>query len=142
MKSIKIDVNELRKWVKETGLTQAEISRSLGGSISIIGNAIQRGHISEPFFQLLILKYGINPERLKFKELVPKTVSAVQPGKGYATSVVVYPDKVRFAVAFDGDEIYHTYSRIKGKKEVDLIQAISYAAHMCYKQAEQKELEG
>lgn len=32
--------------------------------------------------------------------------------------------------------------RIKGKKEVDLIQAISYAAHMCYKQAEQKELEG
>lgn len=142
MKSIKIDVNELRKWVKETGLTQAEISRSLGGSISIIGNAIQRGHISEPFFQLLILKYGINPERLKFKEPAPKAVSTVQPEKGYATSVVVYPDKVRFAVAFDGDEIYHTYSRIKGKKEVDLIQAISYAAHMCYKQAEQKELEG
>lgn len=141
MKSIKIDVNELRKWVKETGLSQAEISRSLG-SISIIGNAIQRGHISEPFFQLLILKYGISPERLKFKEPAPKAVSTVQPEKGYATSVVVYPDKVRFAVAFDGDEIYHTYSRIKGKKEVDLIQAISYAAHMCYKQAEQKELEG
>lgn len=141
MKNIKIDVNELRKWVKETGLSQAEISRSLG-SISIIGNAIQRGHISEPFFQLLILKYGISPERLKFKEPAPKAVSTVQPEKGYATSVVVYPDKVRFAVAFDGDEIYHTYSRIKGKKEVDLIQAISYAAHMCYKQAEQKELEG
>lgn len=40
-----------------------------------------------------------------------------------------------------GREICKAYSKVKGTRELDLMQAISYAAHMMYKFAEQKELD-
>lgn len=42
---------------------------------------------------------------------------------------------MKYGIKIDG-----AYARINGDTETKLIQAISYAAHMCYKQAEQREL--
>lgn len=41
---------------------------------------------------------------------------------------------------FQGTEICKAASKVKGTRELDLMQAISYAAHMMYKFTEQKEL--
>lgn len=41
---------------------------------------------------------------------------------------------------FQDTEIYSAASKVKGTRELDLLQAVSYAAHMMYKFAEQKEL--
>ena len=41
---------------------------------------------------------------------------------------------------FGDQELRSVYSRIKGDTELDLMQAISYAAHMLYKLAEQEAL--
>lgn len=135
-KSVKIDPAELKAWVKETGKTQNEISISLGRAKNCLANAIYYGEMSATVFELLTLKYGVDPKRLMKK---PEPVAKPE-AIGYATSINVYPDKVRFAIAFNGVEIFHAYSKVKGNKEVDLIQAISYAAHMCYKLAEQDTL--
>lgn len=52
------------------------------------------------------------------------------------------PDRVRVGISHNGEELYSAWSRVNGDTETNLMQAISYAAHMCYKKAEQKELEG
>lgn len=41
---------------------------------------------------------------------------------------------------FGDEKICEAYSKIKGPGKLDLMQAISYAAHMMYKLAEQEEL--
>ena len=35
----------------------------------------------------------------------------------------------------------HAWSSIRGARELDLMQSISYAANMCYKQKEMKVIE-
>ena len=45
-------------------------------------------------------------------------------------------------VYFNGVAVCEGHSRIKENKELALMQAISYAAHMCYKITEQKKLGG
>lgn len=143
-KSVKIDPAELKAWAKEIGKSQSEISLSLGRSRNCLGNAVYYGEMSATVFELLTLKYGVDPKRLMKKPEPPKTQPnpvAKPDAIGYATSINVYPNKVRFAITFNGVEIFHAYSKVKGNKEVDLIQAISYAAHMCYKLAEQDTLD-
>ena len=143
-KPVKIDPVELKAWVKETGKSQREISLSLGRSMSCLANAIYYGEMNSTAFELLTLKYGVDPKRLMKKPEPPKaqpTPVAKPDAIGYATSINVYPNKVRFAITFNGVEILHAYSKVKGNKEVDLIQAISYAAHMCYKLVEQDTLD-
>lgn len=141
---VKIDPVELKAWVKETGKTQNEISISLGRARNCLANAIYYGEMNLTVFELLTLKYGVDPKRLMKKPEPPKAQPkpvTKSDAIGYATSINVYPDKIRFAIAFNGVEIFHAYSKVKGNKEVDLIQAISYAAHMCYKLAEQNILD-
>lgn len=141
-KSVKIDPVELKAWAKEIGKSQNEISLSLGRSRNCLGNAIYYGEMNSTVFELLTLKYGVDPKRLMKKPEPPKAhpIPSKLDAVGYATSINVYSDKVRFAITFNGVEIFHAYSKVKGNKEVDLIQAISYAAHMCYKLAEQDTL--
>lgn len=143
-KFVKIDPVELKAWAKEIGKSQNEISLSLGRSKNYLANAIYYGKMSATVFELLTLKYDVDPKRLMKKPEPPKAQPkpvAKSDAIGYATSVNVYPNKVRFAITFNGVEIFHAYSKVKGNKEVDLIQAISYAAHMCYKLAEQGTLD-
>lgn len=66
----------------------------------------------------------------------------VQGATGYHLTLSVHPDKLRFGVSFGEEEIVYAWSQIRGDKELDLIKSISYAAHMCYKFAEQKTLNG
>lgn len=45
------------------------------------------------------------------------------------------------ALTFGDQELYAAWSRIKGNTELDLLQAVSYAAHLMYKLAEQQALQ-
>lgn len=73
----------------------------------------------------------------------PKTfIPAPSAELGWQTRIKVQPDKVCMMVYFNGMEVVQGWSKVKGDKELDLMQAISYAAHMCYKIVEQKKLGG
>lgn len=67
-------------------------------------------------------------------------IPAVSAEIGWQTRIKVSPDRVCMAVYFNGVQVVEGWSRVKGNKELDLMQAISYAAHMCYKITEQKKL--
>ena len=82
----------------------------------------------------MALKYGLDPDS------VTERPHKAQEPAGFSLDLMVKPDRVRVAIMHNGRELYSSFARINGDTETKLIQAISYAAHMCYKQAEQKEL--
>lgn len=61
---------------------------------------------------------------------------------GWQTRIKTNPGRVSMTVYFNGVPVVEGLSRIKANTELDLMQAISYAAHMCYKLTEQKKLKG
>lgn len=61
---------------------------------------------------------------------------------GWQTRIKTNPGRVCMTVYFNGVPVVEGLSRIKSNTELDLMQAISYAAHMCYKLTEQKKLKG
>jgi len=69
-------------------------------------------------------------------------IPAATAEMGWQTRIKVKPDRLCMTVYFNGVPQVEGYSKIKGDKELDLMQAISYAAHMCYKIVEQKKLGG
>ena len=50
-------------------------------------------------------------------------------------------DRLKVQVMFGDEVIVGANAYIKGESELDFVKAISYAAHMCYKFAEQTTLE-
>ena len=69
-------------------------------------------------------------------------IPAASAETGWQTRIKVQPDKVCMTVYFNGMEVVQGWSKVKGDRELDLMQAISYAGHMCYKITEQKKLGG
>lgn len=61
---------------------------------------------------------------------------------GWQTRIEVKPDRLCMKVYFNGVQQVEGFSKIKENKELALMQAISYAAHMCYKIVEQRKLGG
>ena len=61
-------------------------------------------------------------------------------GELYTLGLDVSPKSVVLHMYFQGTEICKAAAKVKGTRELDLMQAISYAAHMMYKFTEQKEL--
>lgn len=72
------------------------------------------------------------------KEFIPAPSAEV----GWQTRIEVKPDRLCMKIYFNGVKQVEGFSRIKENKELALVQAISYAAHMCYKIVEQRKLGG
>lgn len=69
-------------------------------------------------------------------------IPAASAETGWQTRIKVQPDRLCMMVYFNGVLVEEGWSRVKGNKELDLMQAISYAAHMVYKNSEQRKLGG
>lgn len=141
---VKIDPQKMRNVLRDRGLTQAEVSEAIGKSKNYISVCICNGEISTTALELIRIKFGIAvkdiaPEKKKEPEKKPDAEYSLT---GFSLSLLVKPDRVRVGISHNGEELYGAWSFVKGDAEKNLIQAISYAAHMCYKKAEQKELEG
>lgn len=137
---VKIDPQKMKNVLRDKGLSQVEVSGAIGKSKNYIAACIRNGEISATALQLIGIKYGITerdvaPERKKKQK--PEA-----PSSGFSLSLLVKPDRVRVGISHNGEELYGAWSFVKGDTEKNLIQAISYAVHMCYKKAEQRELEG
>lgn len=139
---VKIDPQKMRNVLRDKGLSQVEVSEAIGKSKNYISACICNGEISATALQLIGIKYGITErdvEQERKKEPEQKTQA---PSAGFSLNLLVKPDRVRVGISHNGEELYSAWSLVKGETETKLMQAINYAAHMCYKKAEQKELEG
>lgn len=141
--SVDIDKESLVGLLKEKGVSLAQASMKIGYSSTYLTKAVSTGKIREAAVQLLEMTYGISRKDFQRKD-PPVSLARSDPsrsGIGYTVDLKIMPDKLCFTVKFNGEEVIHSWCKIRGKRELDLFQAISYAAHMCYKFIEQKKLQ-
>lgn len=147
MAYITIDSDSLRSWMSANNLSGNKLSAEIGHSHNYISNILMAGRMHDSaynlFLRLFDLPQGSFVPKPKPKEK-PKEKPVAEPKSGYRLELETQTDKVRltlwFRAAGTDIEVAHAYSRIKGETELDLAQAISYAAHLIYKFVEQDRL--
>ena len=126
MKRIKVDIPAIKKYIRENGMTQVDVCSCTGD-------------MADYTYDLLIRELGAENGAFQKKEkAAPQEVN--RGGELYTLGLDVSPERVVLHMYFQGTEICKAASKVKGTRELDLMQAISYAAHMMYKFTEQKEL--
>lgn len=147
MNTVKLDKEKLNALRKKLNTTFTAMSWKIGRSDSFISKCIGLGYMNENAFAHMCSTFGVAEADMRAQDAVKQVTVEIPKhpsvhNEPYSVELTVKPDRVRVAIRHNGSEIYNAWSRIKSNSEVDLIQAISYAAHMCYKMAEQKSLSG
>lgn len=139
---VKIDGEAVKKWATENGLSFSEIGLQIGRSYGYMYYIIkeQGGMMKRNMYELLLRTFDL-PDGMfiKAENQVPKPDDVID---GYQVKLDIHPDRLKMSMTYQGETMYDAWSYIKGNTELDLIQAVSYAAHLIYKKAEQAELEG
>lgn len=145
---IKVDIPAIKKYFDDNALSYKDVCTRIGRSRFYISACAATGKMSSYTYDLLIRELGVSRDAFIPKDThketpqdAPKVQTAAGGGDLYTLGLDVSPDRVVLRMCFQGTEIYRSASRVKGKRELDLMQAVSYAAHMMYKFAEQKELD-
>lgn len=137
MGRIKVDIPAVKEYIRENGMTQADICRRIGRSPNFLCSST--GDMADYTYELLVSALGVEKGAFIQKEKM-KPQDIHRGGDLYTLGLDVTPDVVVLHMYFQGTEICRAASKVKGRREVDLMQAVSYAAHMMYKFTEQKEL--
>lgn len=120
--------------------TARQISTNLGRSEAYLSGIIRRRKMPKAMLPVLAQALDMPIKRLTEVQ-EPKTSRAPeQAAQRYHAEMQVWPDRLRMVLFFGDQELHSVYSKIKGDTELDLMQAISYAAHLMYKLAEQEAL--
>lgn len=147
-KTVAVDHGELKKWAVGTGKTLSELSRQLGRGDAYLSNLITHEKLmSDISYKFLLSQFNLpdgsfipKPKKVEPPKPAPTVIPDASAEQGWQTRIKVTPDRLEMTVYFNGLEEITGYSYIKGNREIDLFQAISYASHMCYKLAEQRML--
>ena len=135
---VKIAPVKFRNWCADNHRMFKEISQAMGHNDAYISKVVSAGEFPARQFQLFLTLFHENAATF-----LPDTRSPLKLADApYSLTLDVKPDKVHVGVSFNGEEVYGAWAEIRGTREVDLVKSISYAAHMCYKIAEQKEFSG
>lgn len=139
---VKINAEAIRRHCVASGYTMADLARRMGRTQSYFSNVLARGSISASAYPLLVSVAGVDHDAFLARETPPKTEAqhAPQPGGRYSLTLQTKPDRIRLALCDGGKEISYAWSKLSGSSELDLAQAISYAAHLIYKFSEQSSL--
>lgn len=131
--TISINGKEIQGFLKENNLTQTQLSAFMNRSPSYISFALRKGKMSEIAYDTMCKKLGVAPGTFR-------NPSATQPSDVYRLNLVYSSSKVLVQL-MQGDEVVSgAWAIVKEQSDLGFIQAISYAAHMMYKFAEQNEL--
>lgn len=139
MAQVKIDTGAMRAWIKREGMTLQEVSEKIGRCRTYIGVCLAKGSMVESAYRMFCGTFGLPRSAFIPAPCVPEKPQSTE---GYTIGMDVKPDRVRLCVKYDGVEVHHAHALIKGDTEIDLLQAVSYAAHMIYKLAQQNVLGG
>lgn len=91
--------------------------------------------------QLMHQLYGLKVAEVVQKQNPPAAPKKTPPSNaGYSVEVQLTDKTARFLVYKDGKLLESAYAAILDSSEISIMQAISYAAHMCYKFNQQKVL--
>ncbi len=147
--NIEIDEEKLFNWLDSRPETAAVIAESIGKSRTYFTSMAKLGHMPKAVYDLIVRLYELPediflPDDEEEEEEEEEPAPVVSTREGYWVDLKIAPDKVCFTLNFSSNgadlEVAHAWSNIKSGREQDLVQAISYAAHMVYKIVEQQNL--
>lgn len=137
---VMIDSACMKRKLCEAGFSMVQASCKIGKSSAYISNSLCSGEMNKTAFDLLCATFGFDPQ-----DLIQKESSASNKKEsfeaGYNIRMNVAPEILTLTLLFGDKVVYIARSKIKGNREIDLCQAISYAAHLIYKFSEQKHFE-
>ena len=150
MKTTMINVNTkklrglLDAYNAEHGTSIADLCRQLGRAESYMHAILARGTITPAAMKMMSVLFDIKPEDYV------KTVEDEEPEEPvredkWDFQVEILPDSgcVKARILCGGETVVYGFARIKQPQtNLAIAQAVSYATHICYKKAEQVELEG
>lgn len=136
---VEIDEKKVRKIMKDKGLKIKPTSVFMGRSETYLSNVLSRGVMPVNAFKMFCNILGVHPFDIIPSKLEPAE-QAETAAKKYHMEMDASPSKLHMELFFGSDSVCSAYSKIKGDSLLDLMQAISYAAHLMYKFAEQEEL--
>lgn len=134
---INIDRDAIKKYCKETGITLQQFSQKIGRSNFFMYNLSKTGQIREEVYNLILKVFDL--PRGTF-EKSDNLMNADVKVSGYELSVDVRLGKLCTKMSYQGNVMYEAWAYIKGNTETDLMQAVSYAAHLMYKKAEETDI--
>ena len=149
MAYIKIDSDVMRGIITANGDCVTAASKKFGRSDTYFGKIMLRGTMQDNALDHFCEVYGVDKDSVLYHEPIPEpkeepTQLSIDEHRGYWTDLQFYPNKVKLTLNFTECgatvEVAHAYSKIKGESELNIVQAISYAAHMVYKIVEQNQL--
>lgn len=134
--NVLIDPGKMRYFLDTECLTSEQLSEELGFSGNYINEVIENRAMALPVWKCLKALYNLDDDTLTPDPVIPNG------DDNWGLTLKVMSDRVRIGLTDNGHEIDYAFSKIRGEREVDLFQAISYAAHILYKNAEQRDLRG
>ncbi len=124
----------------EHGTTLAALSRRMGRTGSYLNTMMHRGTASPNATAMLRALYDIRPE--DYVKTVEEPEEPKEPAWDLRYEIEPAKAYVKVQILVDGECLTSGYARIKQPQtNLTVTQAISYATHICYKKAEQMELE-
>ena len=138
---------DLKNWCKHNNETLATLSAYGYKGANYIQNSCVKQRMPKTIIDALCNITGIDAEcyenDVDVKEAQETAITTFIPAQGWSCDCKVHEDtrSCEFALYKDGNLVTRTFSRINfgGGKDVRIAQAISYAAHMAYKQVEQMD---
>lgn len=141
MAYLKIDGNALKSYVHSQGMALIDASEKIGRSRNFLSNVCGKGTMLDRAHKLFCETFGLPADSFLIREPEPAAESQKQKSDMYWLDLKYSHDRLKVQVMFGDEVIVGANAYIKGESELDFVKAISYAAHMCYKFAEQTTLE-
>lgn len=135
MPAIKINSQALRDYLAQRDMKFNELSKAMGRTPSFVSAFLRNGSLSAAGYKALCNTLGVSYGT--FKE---DNTPSPAPSDAYRLNLI-YSDSKVLVQLMRGDQVVSgAWALVKEQTNVGFIQAISYAAHMMYKFAEQDGL--
>ena len=132
-RTVRVDLNKLKKlsesrqgWCYESVLHYAIEGFLANGS----------PEMPHELFGRIISEYRADPQEILPDP--PKQETAPTPE--WSASIEVRGDRLKMTVSHNGEELVYGKSYVQDTDDLGMMQAISYAAHMCYKMVQQRSM--
>lgn len=139
MAMIKINGAALREccraYAEYHGTTVSDMSEEMGYNRNFLSISAGRDAINAAAAKMLESMFGIGLEEY---------TAPAKPKDEWRVDWDIEPLKLKVCarILHNGEPVYYGYSRVKEPvTNMNIMQAISYATHICYKKAEQAALE-
>lgn len=146
MTMIKINSKKLHEaldaYNAEHGTNTSELARQMGRADSYLHTIMTRGTMPSNAMKMISLLFGIKPEDYVWTHEDEEPEEPETTGWDFQFEVLPEKGCVKAWIVQGGETLVHGFARIKlPQTNTTIAQAVSYAAHVCYKKVEQLELE-